>query len=119
MLEVTVSVRRGAVLFAGESFRCLATFTNTAAVETGAFEEVAWGTAQMHCRCTTNRNKVKLPTQGGGSGGADTSFALTPSKGEKGHNVYQSSPTILFCDLTIGPGESRSCRSSLVAAAGP
>lgn len=81
MLEVSVSVWRGAVLFAGETFRCLVTFTNTGAEP----EEVAWGTAQTHCRCTTNRNRVHLPLEaGGGSGGEPSgrdSFAFTPTKG--------------------------------------
>lgn len=37
----------------------------------------------------------------------DTSFA--PCRGDKGHIVLSTKPKILFCDLRLSPGESKSC----------
>lgn len=37
-----------------------------------------------------------------------TSFV--PQKDEQGHCVLQTSVKILFCDLKLGPGESKVCK---------
>ena len=39
---------------------------------------------------------------------SDTTFA--PSSSENGYPVLNTKPKILFCDLTLAPGESKSCK---------
>jgi hypothetical protein len=37
------------------------------------------------------------------------STALIATKGETGQTVYTSKPCVLFCDLKLQPGETRTC----------
>ncbi|KAJ9591555.1 hypothetical protein L9F63_001909 [Diploptera punctata] len=118
MIEVTAKLIRGAVYLAGESVECYITFSNTPAPihkrshsNNDALESLAWASAQIHCQCTTN-SKVVYP--GGNSytpeevstSNTDTSFA--PCRGERGHVVLSTKPRILFCDLRLSTGESKS-----------
>lgn len=73
---------------------------------------MAWATAQIHCYCssandektnetTTIKNVVKVAIVT-----ADT--ALNTQQGQ-GNVVLETKPKILFCDLRLSPGETRSC----------
>lgn len=77
-------------------------------------ENLAWATAQVHCYCsstndekttesTANKSVVKAAIVT-----ADT--ALNTQQGQ-GNVVLETKPKILFCDLRLSPGETRSCRS--------
>ena len=82
MVEIEVRLLRGSVYFAGESIRCQISFTNTAkrgstsGQETRTnhlkpsqygrkkvmgIETIAWASAQIHCQCTINETRVKMP----------------------------------------------------------
>lgn len=73
---------------------------------------MAWATAQVHCYCSSandektgesiaNVVKAAIVT-------ADT--ALNTQQGQ-GNVVLETKPKILFCDLRLSPGETRSCKS--------
>lgn len=77
-------------------------------------ENLAWATAQIHCYCssandekpneaTTSKNVVKAAIVT-----ADT--ALNTQQGQ-GNVVLETKPKILFCDLRLSPGETRSCKA--------
>lgn len=75
-------------------------------------ENLAWATAQIHCYSTSAvdeksteasvlKNVVKAAIIT-----ADT--ALNTQQGQ-GNVVLETKPKILFCDLRLSPGETRSC----------
>lgn len=74
-------------------------------------ENLAWATAQIHCYCSStidetneassSKNIVKVAIVT-----ADTS--LNTQQGQ-GNVVLETKPKILFCDLRLSPGETRSC----------
>lgn len=118
MIEVTAKLVRGHVYLAGESVECYITFSNTPALthkrsqsNSDALESLAWASAQIHCQCTTN-SKVAYPDgnlfapEELSTANTDTSFA--PCRGERGHVVLSTKPRILFCDLRLSTGESKS-----------
>nr|CAB3265550.1 retrograde Golgi transport protein RGP1 homolog [Phallusia mammillata] len=112
MIEVTAKLGRGTVYFAGENISCSIRFTNVSG-DPESVETIAWASAQIHCFCSVNDSRVILPIallkskaiKTGGSGHV-TSFI--PNKDEQGHCVLQTPVKILFCDLKLEPGESRS-----------
>lgn len=68
-------------------------------------ENLAWATAQIHCyRSSTqldrsNDNPIYT---------AET--ALSVSNQGQGNVVFVTDPKILFCDLRLSAGESKSCK---------
>lgn len=72
-------------------------------------ENLAWATAQVHCYSANdekanddNKNVMKTAIIT-----ADTS--LNAQQGQ-GNVVLETKPKILFCDLRLSPGETRSCK---------
>ncbi|EDO31658.1 predicted protein [Nematostella vectensis] len=112
MIEVKASTTRGAVYFAGESVRCEIVFTNG---RTSHIERLAWASAQIHCQCTLNSLRVVRPVKSmdritensNHELVSDSSTSFTVSKGEHGHCILSTQPKILFCDLELAPGESK------------
>lgn len=117
MIEVTAKLIRGSVYLSGESVECCITFSNPllpdhkiAQSHYDSFESLAWASAQIHCQCTTdakvhNQNVVQAlvpPTK------SDTSLAIGGP--DSGKIEIATKPRILFCDLRLSPGESRSCK---------
>lgn len=87
----------------------------------GSFEKISWASVQLHCQRYINEQKVNLQTPIGNSRSSDAlasnmenlsvdSTTLIATKGETGQTVYTSKPCVLFCDLTLHPGESKTCR---------
>lgn len=132
MIEVKARLLRGSVFFAGECIECEIIFTNTASAavstsnqtcnhfsssecrkEQSETDRLAWASAQIHCQCSVNESRVKLPTRidrssnelSTDSNASCTSFV--PSRGEEGRCLLSTQPKILFCDLKLAPGESR------------
>jgi len=111
MLEVVASLPRGPVFLAGETLQCDVTFTNTNIDNQAPDEHLAWSSVQIICQCTVSESRVILPRrhvlspEDAASNGGDTSFI--GNKGERGLTVLCSKPKILFCDLTLSPGQSR------------
>lgn len=102
-------------------------------------ENLAWASAQIHCQCSINEKlilaeKIKKDSKPVAVNTGmfnlylllekficlcflfllflikiDTTFA--PSSSDNGHPVLNTKPKILFCDLKLIPGESKSCKS--------
>ncbi|CAL8325711.1 unnamed protein product [Lota lota] len=123
MIEVVASMARGPVLLAGEVMECLITFTNPMShLSTSATSEMlAWASAQIHCQFHASESRVALPVQGNKQdvqAGSDT--VLIPSRGERGQCMLDTPPKILFCDLRLDPGESKTyAYSEMVPVDGP
>lgn len=118
MVEVCAQVLGGPVHLAGDTVQVCVTVTSPSldpalrAQSSDVCDVVAWGSAQIHCQCSVNEARVKLPPTSPRQAeeqavtNADTSFA--PCRGERGRVVLSTKPKILFCDLQLLPGESRS-----------
>ena len=80
MIEVKARLLRGSVFFVGECIECEIIFTNTASVgketcnstchrsldsectkEKFEKDRLAWASVQIHCQCSVNEARVKLP----------------------------------------------------------
>ena len=79
MIEVKARLLRGSVFFAGECIECEITFTNVAdgkkescsqtynhtndecSNQSYEMDRLAWASAQIHCQCTVNESRVKIP----------------------------------------------------------
>ncbi|CAG5127630.1 unnamed protein product [Candidula unifasciata] len=123
MLEVTANLPRGPVFLAGETLCCDVTFTNTSKENQSGYEILAWASVQIICQCTVCESRVQLPRENilsaeeASSTGCDTSFVPNKAhgkhflkniiEGERGLTVLCTKPTILFCDLKLAPGMSR------------
>ncbi|XP_012272249.1 RAB6A-GEF complex partner protein 2 [Orussus abietinus] len=116
MIEIIAKLVKGPVYFSGEMVECLVTFSNPpnpvhqiSQSHSDIFESLAWASAQIHCQCTTNEKTVlidKLNVNVRSTAiNADTAFA--PWQQENGHVVMNTKPKILFCDLKLSPGESK------------
>lgn len=135
MVEIEVRLLRGSVYLAGETIPCQITFTNTAKrgatsgqesrtnhVKPSQFsrkkvmgiETIAWASAQIHCQCTINDSRVTIPEHDqkglheSVNKNEDATTCFMPSKGERGRCLLSTKPKILFCDLTLAAGESKS-----------
>lgn len=123
MIEVVATMARGPVFLAGELMECLIKFTNPMShLSTSATSEMlAWASAQIHCQFHASEGRVALPQQGNKQdvqAGSDT--VLIPSRGERGQCVLDTPPKILFCDLRLDPGESKTYSySEVVPVDGP
>nr|XP_018907989.1 PREDICTED: RAB6A-GEF complex partner protein 2 [Bemisia tabaci] len=118
MIEVSAKLIGGPIFMPGETVGCSVTFTNPPVstdkkshCNSEVLEVLAWASAQIHCLCSTN-DKISVPRIKETSPGAtsvinsDTSFM--PCQGDKGQVVFSTTPRILFCDLSLSPGESKS-----------
>lgn len=79
-------------------------FNNSASVE-----NLAWASAQIQCYCATDKsptlNSVSNNTVVINSG---TSLETLHSNNDS--IIVSTKPKILFCDLTLAPGESIKCK---------
>lgn len=119
MIEVVAEILRGPVFLAGETLHCRITFTNDSTDPNGTFEKISWASVQLHCQRYVNEQKVNLQQQqitnpkANDASAANVeivpldSTALIATKGETGQTVYTSKPCVLFCDLKLQPGETR------------
>ncbi|XP_052245821.1 RAB6A-GEF complex partner protein 2-like [Dreissena polymorpha] len=106
MIEVNALLQRGTVFLAGETLQCNITFKNVGE----ASDSLSWASAQIHCQCSVSESRVFLPkalhlSSEDINTSADTSFV--PSKGEHGMTVLSTKPRILFCDLKLEQGQSK------------
>lgn len=111
MIEVTAYLPRGSVYLAGETIKCHITFSSTSE-NPSDIDCLAWSSVQIICQCSVSESRVHLPksqqlsTEEVSTTGCDTSFV--PNKGERGLTVLSTKPRILFCDLKLAAGESKS-----------
>ncbi|KAF1555420.1 RAB6A-GEF complex partner protein 2, partial [Eudyptes schlegeli] len=117
MIEVLAKLGRGPVFLAGEVLECVITFTNplSASSTSASSEMLAWASAQIHCQFHASENRVALPPSDGSKHDvqAENETVFVPNRGERGQCILSTPPKILFCDLRLDPGESKSCESCL------
>ncbi|KAG8431058.1 hypothetical protein GDO86_019485 [Hymenochirus boettgeri] len=112
MIEVVAKLVRGPVFLAGEVLECVVTFTNPlSALSTSATSEtLAWASAQIHCQFHASESRVRLPAseEPRQDVQAAKETVFIPNRGERGQCILSTPPKILFCDLCLDPGESKS-----------
>ncbi|KAM7077801.1 LOW QUALITY PROTEIN: RAB6A-GEF complex partner protein 2 [Ciconia maguari] len=71
---------------------------------------LAWASAQIHCQFHTSENRIVLPPSDGSKHDmqAENETVFIPSRGEQGQCILSTPPKILFCDLQLDPGDSKS-----------
>lgn len=73
-------------------------------------ENLAWATAQVHSYCVSSEDeRFTEANPGKTTGSGKTETALNTQQGQ-GNVVLETEPKILFCDLRLSPGESKSCK---------
>ncbi|GCB69745.1 hypothetical protein scyTo_0010616 [Scyliorhinus torazame] len=112
MIEVVAKLLRGPVFLTGEVLECVITFTNpmTARSTSASSEMLAWASAQIHCQFHTSESRVALPPSEDAKHDvqAENETVFVPNRGERGKCILATPPKILFCDLRLDPGESKS-----------
>ena len=110
-MDVEVSLVSGAVCLAGEEVTARIVFS----LPPTADQELclAWATAQLHCFCTVNQQRVMLEdkesslvsrkSSNTSTTGLQSSFQ--PTAGEAGVCVLTTPAKILLCDLSLYPGQ--------------
>ncbi|XP_069819484.1 RAB6A-GEF complex partner protein 2 [Dendropsophus ebraccatus] len=111
MIEVVARLVRGPVLLAGEILECAVSFTNPlSALSTSASSEtLAWASAQIHCQFHASDSRVQLPAseEPRQDVQAENETVFIPNRGERGQCILSTPPKILFCDLRLDPGETK------------
>uniref|UniRef100_UPI00359000A0 RAB6A-GEF complex partner protein 2 isoform X2 n=1 Tax=Myxine glutinosa TaxID=7769 RepID=UPI00359000A0 len=118
MIDVQARLLRGSVFLAGELLECILTFSNTAPhnVSSTACENLAWASAQIHCQFHASESAVVLPPPSttGLDVQAENETVFVPNRagmsvsaGERGQCILSTAPKILFCDLRLDVGESK------------
>lgn len=134
MMEVTAQLRSRATFLSGEKLSCSITFTNVggsrfpAAAPTGnqadlpdvtglnGVQNLAWSSVQIQCLCQTSTDLASslpsAPASTSDPGLPATSLKPLEGQGQssgsfKTVELASTPPKILFCDLKLGPGESR------------
>ncbi|XP_034823296.1 RAB6A-GEF complex partner protein 2 isoform X2 [Pan paniscus] len=113
MIEVVAELSRGPVFLAGEALECVVTVTNPLppTATSASSEALAWASAQIHCQFHASESRVALPPPDSSQPDVqpDSQTVFLPHRGERGQCILSTPPKILFCDLRLDPGESKSC----------
>jgi len=106
-MEVSCQLVTGPVYLAGETITCQVSVVNNAATT----QVLAWASASLHCFCTVSDSKVAIldreVTRKSSTSNPPNSTSFQPCAGEAGLPVLSTPTKILFCDLTLAPGESQ------------
>ncbi|KAM7093402.1 RAB6A-GEF complex partner protein 2 isoform 1-T1 [Molossus nigricans] len=112
MIEVVAELSRGPVFLAGEALECVVTVTNPLppTATSASSEALAWASAQIHCQFHASESRVALPPPDSNQPDVqpESQTVLLPHRGERGQCILSTPPKILFCDLRLDPGESKS-----------
>ncbi|XDA72115.1 hypothetical protein R6Z07F_002400 [Ovis aries] len=112
MIEVVAELSRGPVFLAGEALECVVTVTNPLppTATSASSEALAWASAQIHCQFHASESRVALPPPDSSQPEVqpESQTVFLPHRGERGQCILSTPPKILFCDLRLDPGESKS-----------
>ena len=115
-MEVKIQLKSRAIFLSGEKLLCSVTFTNVGRRRGNDGNEVfsdriqeslAWSSVQIQCLC---QSADASGTAESNSGYGATSLKPLSSESGSGYKTTElasTPPKILFCDLTLAPGESR------------
>lgn len=101
---VDVNVEMDTVVFSNDTLKCTVRLTNNSDIE----HVVAWCSVHVHCNCVFSQSRLELfeapsqkhiPTM--------QPNAFTPTRGERGHCVYETEAVVLCCDLTLKPADTK------------
>lgn len=113
MIEVSAKLLRGHVFLSGEIVECSITFSHphspshkVSQSNTDAFERLAWASAQIHCQCYTDSKIYKENERVNQLTFADTALGASTQDGK---TEIATKPKILFCDLRLSPGQTKTC----------
>ncbi|CAK1550469.1 unnamed protein product [Leptosia nina] len=108
MIELTARLTTGTVYLAGEALECCITFCHTTQPEhrdsqshSDILENLAWASAQIHCFFSTSKNTNEKTST------VEKTTSLEVTSCDIGDVVFHTKPKILFCDLTIPLGETK------------
>lgn len=111
MIDVTAKLVRGPVYLSGEIVECSISFTHppspshkVSQSHSDVFESLAWASAQIICQCYTD-GKVTKQDEKFNSTFNDTTLAACVQ--DAGHIEKATKPRILFCDLRLSPGQTK------------
>ncbi|CAG4954250.1 unnamed protein product [Parnassius apollo] len=122
MIELSAKLTTGTVYLAGEALECCITFCHTtqpvhrnSQSHSDILENLAWASAQIHCFYSTSGNSSEKSVS------VEKTTALEVTSCDIGDVVFHTKPKILFCDLTIPLGETKTFwyRESLPIEAAP
>ncbi|XP_056648114.1 RAB6A-GEF complex partner protein 2 [Diorhabda sublineata] len=112
MIEVVAKLPHGHVFLSGETLECSVTFNHppspnhtVSQSHTDVFESLAWASAQIHCHCFTDSKVAK--DRGGENVSNFPGTALSVNINEHAKVEVATKPKILFCDLRLSPGQSK------------
>ncbi|XP_027695317.1 RAB6A-GEF complex partner protein 2 isoform X3 [Vombatus ursinus] len=112
MIELVAELSRGPVFLAGEALECVVTVTNplSPTATSASSEALAWASAQIHCQFHASESRVALPPPDSSQPDVqpESQTVFLPHRGERGQCILSTPPKILFCDLRLDPGESKS-----------
>lgn len=115
MIEVTAKLPRGHVFLSGEVVECTISFTHppsptrkVSQSHTDIFESLAWASAQIHCQCFTESKLNKDNDRLNQFTFAGTALGTAT---ENGKLEIATKPKILFCDLRLSPGQTKTCKT--------
>ncbi|XP_060518902.1 RAB6A-GEF complex partner protein 2 [Cylas formicarius] len=114
MIEVRAKLLRGHVFLSGEFIECIISFSHpvtpshkVSQSHTDVFECLAWASAQIHCQCFTDTKILKDKGVNKHSPIALADTSLGTLTGENAKLVFSTKPKILFCDLRLCPGQTK------------
>lgn len=115
MIEVTAKLIRGHVFLSGEIVECSISFTHPPSPShkisqshNDIFESLAWASAQIHCQCFTDPKIGKQDDSVNLAMMNNTTLAVCTQ--EAGKVEVATKPKILFCDLRLSPGQTKTCK---------
>lgn len=73
-------------------------------------ENLAWATAQIHCYCTMAEDEKSSDSVRKTSVYSSSAETALNSGQNDGDVVLSTEPKILFCDLGLLPGDTKSCK---------
>ena len=96
------------------SFKSSHSFLQDISCQNSSEQIVLWSCAQIDCHCYIDESKVILNslrynTTDDNKANEIQATSFQPNKDRVGTSVYSSKPKILFCNLSLRPGETKSC----------
>ncbi|XP_011410006.1 PREDICTED: RAB6A-GEF complex partner protein 2-like [Amphimedon queenslandica] len=102
MAEVTVRVDSNGAFVAGDTLQCQLIFSN----KDTSPQTIAWVGAQIHCQRLVRESVLKLKASEQLSSPI-TETAFFPNRGERGSSILSTRSTVLLCNVTINPSETK------------
>lgn len=117
MVEVTVKVEGSGVFVAGDNLHCQLTFHNSQSDP----QTIAWVGAQIHCQRLVRESVLKLNLSDLQLSSPISDTAFFPNRGncivivfvvrvisgERGKSIVSTRSTVLLCNVTINPSETK------------